>query len=59
MQSAIHQAQSIQQEQEKMKRARKKWVLTDPIKSDEQMKRNRELRLKIEGPPVMSSSYGW
>lgn len=51
--------EQIQEEQDKMGRARRKWVLTDPVKTEEQMKRNRELRLKVEGPPVLSSSYGW
>lgn len=49
----------IQEAQDAIGRARRKWALTDPVKADEQMKRNRELRLKIEGPPVLSSSYGW
>jgi len=51
--------QQIEEEQRKMGEARRKWVLTDPVKADEQMERNRQLRLKIEGPPVLSSSYGW
>ncbi|HCN76291.1 MAG TPA: hypothetical protein DIT13_03735 [Verrucomicrobiales bacterium] len=51
--------EQIQEEQHKMGRARRKWILTDPVKTEQQMKRNRELRLKIEGPPVLSSSYDW
>ncbi len=49
----------IQDAQNAIGRARRKWVLTDPVKADDQMERNRQLRLKIEGPPVLSSSYGW
>lgn len=51
--------QEIQEEQDKIGQARRKWVLTDQVKSDEQMRSNRELRMRIEGPPVSSSSYGW
>ena len=51
--------QQIEEEQRRIGEARRKWVLTDPVKTEEQMKRNRDLRLKIEGPPVLSSSYGW
>ena len=51
--------QQIEEEQRRIGAARRKWVLTDPVKAEEQMKRNRDLRLKIEGPPVLSSSYGW
>jgi hypothetical protein len=49
----------IEEEQRKIGEARRKWTLTDPVKADEQLRRNRELRLKIEGQPVLSSSYGW
>jgi hypothetical protein len=49
----------IQEAQDQMGRARRKWVLNDPVEADHQMRRNREMRLKIEGPPVLSSSYGW
>ncbi len=51
--------QQIEAEQRKIGAARRKWILTDPVKADEQMKRNRELRLSIEGPPVLSSTFGW
>ncbi len=51
--------QQIEEEQRRIGAARRKWVLTDPVKADSQMLRNREQRLKIEGPPVLSSSYGW
>jgi|GEM_PF-5157102 hypothetical protein len=51
--------QQIEEEQRKIGEARRKWVLTDPVKTEEQMRQNRELRLKIEGPPVLSSSYSW
>jgi hypothetical protein len=49
----------IEEEQRKIAAAVRKWVLTDPVETEEQMRRNRELRLKIEGQPVLSSSYGW
>ena len=51
--------QQIEEEQRKIAAAVRKWVLTDPVETEEQMRRNRELRLKIEGQPVLSSSYGW
>lgn len=51
--------QQIEEEQRRIGEARRKWVLTDPVKTEEQMRRNRDLRLKIEGPPVLSSSHGW
>jgi hypothetical protein len=51
--------QQIEEEQRRIGAARRKWVLTDPVKADSQMLRNREQRLKVEGPPVLSSSYGW
>lgn len=51
--------QQIEEEQRRIGEARRKWVLTDPEKADNQMQRNREQRLEIEGPPVLSSSYGW
>jgi hypothetical protein len=49
----------IQEAQDAMGRARRKWILNDPVKANEQMERNRQQRLKIEGQPVLSSSYGW
>jgi hypothetical protein len=51
--------QQIEEEQRKIGEAIRKWTFTDPVKADEQLSRNRELRLKIEGQPVLSSSYGW
>ena len=51
--------QQIEEEQRRIGEARRKWVLTDPMKADNQMQRNREQRLQIEGPPVLSGSYGW
>ncbi|MBL9185105.1 MAG: hypothetical protein JNN17_23360 [Verrucomicrobiaceae bacterium] len=46
----------IKQQAERMRQSRARWVLTDPVKADAQIERNRALRLSLEQSMPSSST---
>ena len=49
--------ESIQRQEAQMRADRKRWALTDPVKTAQQMERNRQLRIALEETALPRASF--